>query len=262
MVEVVRIVDGDAADGFPLIEQCFPDGFLRWMFVVPLRIHVGMTAVDFEELGSGCAADVFGREGPIEVRVIHEGDSALCVDVFDRVNEGSANRGVFAAADGSLGAQTIYVHACALDEHRQFFARDDDEVGFFQRFEGLRTCARVVIGQGDEVKTVVAVPNIDVARMAISIAPIAVSVNVSTLERRDIERRVEDASSNFGGGWRCGSGGSSFDRISRRQRASTDEDRRNGDEHDGADRDAHGASCPHHLQQRSLAVHITSVFVA
>jgi hypothetical protein len=255
----VRIVHGNAANVVASIDQRFPNGFLRWMRRVSVGSYVRMAAVDLEQLGTGSAVNVICGECPIEVRVVDERYAALSVHEFDRMDECRSGGWVFASADGSLCAQTIHVHACTLHGHRQFFAGDDDKRWFFERFERRRTGACVVIGEGHECETVIAVPDVHVTRMPITVAPIAVGMNVSALERGHIERRVERASNR--NGWkrqsrRCLRG---FGWRQRRRRTSIHHDRGDGHENDRANRCANDTPCSNRLQEGSVAVHMASM---
>lgn len=258
-VEVVRIVHGDAADVLPLIEQRFPDGFLRGMGCISGVGHMRMTAVDLQQLGTFGIVNIVGREGPIEIRMVDQRDTILRVHVFDGVNERRTHGGVFAAADGFLCAQTIHVHARALHRHGQLFPRDDDERLLFQRFERLRAGAGVVVGECDERKAVVAIPRVHITRMTIPVAPIAVGMNVSALKRRDVERRVEGSSRRNRGQRQVDGRGRCFGRRNGSRCTSTNDDGRDRYENDGPDRCADDPSRSDLLQERSLAVHITSV---
>jgi hypothetical protein len=86
-----------------------------------------------------------------------------------------------------LRAQRIDMHRLSLDSHRDFLARDDQEITPFKVAEEMRIDAAIVIRQGSECIAVIAIPRVRLFGRYIPVAPRAVRMQVAPLKDMDIQ---------------------------------------------------------------------------
>ena len=129
----------------------------------------------------------------MEVRVVDERRPADGVDPARRVAKGlpRSRRGL--AVHERAAAERVHVDRGGSAAARDLLARDEHEVGRLHVGQLLRVDEGLVVGDGEELVAVVAVPEGDGARRGVSIAAQGVGVHVAALEVVDVDRLHERA---------------------------------------------------------------------
>ncbi len=166
-----------------------PDRLLARVRGVAHRVHRRMPAPDLEELGAAPVLKGLGAESPLEVRVVDERDAALLEDPCDAPLERLRDARHRRATDTRALAEGVHVHRHLVRPKGDLLGRDDHEARSLELAVRVRIGEAVVIREGEEVVSVVAIPRVDgLGRREVAVALRRVRVEIAALEHRDGHR--------------------------------------------------------------------------
>ncbi len=181
ILEMVRIVDGDAVEQQAAREDRVPGRFSAADAAAPEIVDHRVAVVDLEQLVVADALQIVGRERPCEVGMIDVRHRVLRADRVDAALQDLAERRSLLPADPLARVEAVDVNGLSLESARDFFTRDQQETSGHGELavEHLDAGADVVVAQHQEVVAVVLVPSRDVARRAVAVALQRVRVRVA-----------------------------------------------------------------------------------
>src|SRR6185369_1504275 len=190
-IDVMLVVDSDAHEVSAPAERNVPKCLVRRTLRVARRVHVRMTAGDLEQRRVSRVRDIRRGERPIEVRMVDERDAPLVAHRPDAVGQRGGRAGEIPTRDAALDAQPVDVHLPPSARHRDLLARDQHETWVLKRRVTRGTRELVVIGQGQELVAMSAIPGDGLLWTAPTVAQRRVRVNVALLKMRDLESSTE-----------------------------------------------------------------------
>lgn len=179
--EDVGIVNTDAVEALAAGEEFVPHLIERGGTAPPVVVHGGVAVVDLKELETFDGHHVAGGDGPVEIGVIDGGEGLGGADEVDVALNGGGDGIAVLGLEFAVEVEGVDVDGAFEVLVGDLFGRDDEELfaGAVDGVEGSDVGEVVVVGQGEELVAVLAVPGGDFGGGGIAVAIDGVGVEIS-----------------------------------------------------------------------------------
>ncbi len=129
-------------------ERNIPERLVRGMIRIAGRVYVRMSAGNLEQRSVSSIRDIGRRECPVEVRVVHQRNTALMAHRTNAVGQRSGCAAKVPAGNTALGTERVDMHLASPAGHGDLFAGDQNEARILEGRVARRSRQLIVIGQG------------------------------------------------------------------------------------------------------------------